>query len=118
MPTYCDPWPGNTKARLFPTTPPLFRRRLGLGFLAEVHDLGFEVLPKLPIKSLFFRPDAKAFTQRLADMAVDLLIHGISGGANGIFNCHAVGSAMGDDRYAVQTDQRRAPVCSIIQPAT
>ena len=53
--------------------------------------------------------------QGIGDMTVDLLIHRVARRANGILDRERTGAAMGDDRHAVQADQRRAAVFGVIQ---
>ena len=58
-----------------------------------------------------------AIRQRFGDMLIHFLIHRVARRANGVFDCQRTGTAVGDDRHAVQADQRRAAVLGIVQAA-
>src|SRR5512145_2979280 len=101
MPTYCEPWPGKTKAiRSVATFTPLLRPAHRFGFLAQRLDFRFEPLPKLSRQTFFFCAVLRP-AQHLRDVTIHFLVNRFARRANGIFDCSWIGPAMGDDRHSI-----------------
>ena len=66
-------------------------------------------------KPSFLRPRRLGSPKAVAICAIHLMVDGVARQTNRTLDRQRTGAAMGDDRHAVQTDQRRAAILGIIQ---
>src|SRR5512140_3188494 len=101
---------------LLATFPPFLFVSLRLSLISHGIDFRFEASPELVRQALFltFFPSF-GVAQGFGDAAIHLMFDSITRQTNGTFDRQGIGAAMGNDRHAVQTDQRRAAILGIIQ---
>src|SRR5258708_10565112 len=91
IPTFCDPWPGKTKAT----------RRIG------------GVLPPPALELVLV---AVELGQLLADLPVELGVGELHGPPDGAMDSARVRAAMADETAAADAEQRRGAVLAVVDP--